>query len=485
MHNKFLLVIFFFLLFSFVFSACGTTIDATDQPSRSTRTPTSTKKATSSSSSKPTRTPISTPEPVSKLGATSEDLDGTEIEIWHSWSGLAGDEFDRLIKDFSETNEWNIDVESRYQGDYDQTYENLSLSFEDGPRPDVVIGYNYQALGLDASEEVFVDLEAYIDDPVWGYKEDKRSDFIPVFWDQNITEDNHIGIPAQGSGQLLYYNQTWAEELGYDTPPTTPAEFKRQACAASRKNIQDEDPTNDKTGGWIISTDYSGMLGWLYAFGGEITKPDGEGYQFNTQEVEDALTFLRDLYDDGCAWLSDSQIPESEFANRQGLFATGSVAGIPHQEAAFVNADSKDEWTVIPFPSSDGEPVIDVYGPSFQVLKTDETEQLASWLLIKWLTSPENQAVLSQATGFFPVRQSSLEHLDILPRTYPQWAEAVDLLSMARSEPSYPSWRTVRWAVSDAATQLYRYYFTIDQVPSLTRLLDRTANDLHNPTEDQ
>jgi ABC-type glycerol-3-phosphate transport system substrate-binding protein len=269
MHNKFLLVIFFFLLFSFVFSACGTTIDATDQPSRSTRTPTSTKKATSSSSSKPTQTPISTPEPVSKLGATSEDLDGTEIEIWHSWSGLAGDEFDRLIKDFSETNEWNINVESRYQGDYDQTYENLSFSLKDGPRPDVVIGYNYQALGLDASEEVFVDLEAY------------------------------------------------------------------------------------------------------------------------------------------------------------------SVAGIPHQEAAFVNADSKDEWTVIPFPSPDGEPAIDVYGSSFQVLKTDETEQLASWLIIKWLTSPENQAVLSQATGFFPVRQSSLEHLDILPRTYPQWAEAVDLLSMA------------------------------------------------------
>jgi ABC-type glycerol-3-phosphate transport system substrate-binding protein len=110
---------------------------------------------------------------------------------------------------------------------------------------------------------------------------------------------------------------------------------------------------------------------------------------------------------------------------------------------------------------------------------------LASWLLIKWLTSPENQADLSQVTGFFPVRRSSLEHLDILPRTYPQWAEAVDLLSLARSEPSYASWRTVRWAVSDAATQLYRYYFTIDQVPSLARLLDRTANDLHNPDEDQ
>jgi ABC-type glycerol-3-phosphate transport system substrate-binding protein len=187
------------------------------------------------------------------------------------------------------------------------------------------------------------------------------------------------------------------------------------------------------------------------------------------------------MYDDGCSWLSDSQLPESEFANRQGLFASGSVAGIPHQEAAFVNAESSDEWTVIPFPSSHGEAVIDVYGPSFQILNKDEAKQLASWLLIKWLTEPENQASLSQVTGFYPVRQSSLENIDLLPRTYPQWAEAVDMLSIAKSEPSFPSWRIVRWAVSDAATQLYRYYFNIDQVPSLVRLLDRTANDLHSP----
>ncbi len=478
-------VFIYAILISLVLSACGTTNNPIEQPSKSTRTPITTKKATSSSSSKPTRTPIATPEPVSKLGITSEDLDGIEIEIWHSWSDTAGEEFDRLIKDFNKTNEWNIKAESSYQGDYDRTYENLRLSLEDGTRPDVVIGYNYQALGLEESEEVFVDIGAYINDPVWGLNKDERSDFIPVFWDQNILEDNHIGIPTQGSGQLIYYNETWAEDLGFTSPPSTPAEFKQQACAAARHNNQDDDPTNDHTGGWVISTDYSGMLGWLYAFGGEITDPEGDGYQFNTQEVKDALTFLRDMYDDGCAWLSDSQLPESEFANRLGLFASGSVAGIPYQEAAFAKAESRDEWTVIPFPSPDGEAVIVVYGPSFQFLKTDAAEQLASWLLIKWLTSPENQAGLSQVTGFFPVRRSSLEHLDILPRTYPQWAEAVDLLSLARSEPSYSSWRTVRWAVSDAATQLYRYYFTIDQVPSLARLLDRTANDLHNPNEDQ
>jgi ABC-type glycerol-3-phosphate transport system substrate-binding protein len=171
MNNKFLPVFFLVIFISLVLSACGNTNKPTEQPSKTTSTPTQTKKATSLTSSNPTRTPTSTPEPVSKLGVTPEDLDGIEIEIWHSWSGLAGEEFDRLIKDFNETNEWNILVDSSYQGDYDQTYENLSLSLEDGTRPDLVVSYNYQALGLEAPEEVFVDLETFSNDPVWGFRD--------------------------------------------------------------------------------------------------------------------------------------------------------------------------------------------------------------------------------------------------------------------------------------------------------------------------
>ncbi len=53
------------------------------------------------------------------------------------------------------------------------------------------------------------------------------------------------------------------------------------------------------------------------------------------------------------------------------------------------------------------------------------------------------------------------------------------MLEYAVPEPNLPSWRTVRWAVSDAATQLFRYYFTIDQVAELAELLDDTAADLH------
>jgi hypothetical protein len=57
------------------------------------------------------------------------------------------------------------------------------------------------------------------------------------------------------------------------------------------------------------------------------------------------------------------------------------------------------------------------------------------------------------------------------------------MLPSARSEPPFPSWGTVRWAVSDAATQLFRYYFTARQVPELLKLLDQTAAELHEAVE--
>jgi multiple sugar transport system substrate-binding protein len=185
------------------------------------------------------------------------------------------------------------------------------------------------------------------------------------------------------------------------------------------------------------------------------------------------------LYDSGCAWLSESEPPEAEFASRQGLFSTGSVSGIPHQAQTFERLANDDEWRVIPFPSSQQNPSLPVYGPSFVVFQSTSEEQLASWLFIKWLLSPQNQARLVEVTGSFPLQSAALEHLEPYAGFHPQWAEAVELLPGAQAEPALASWSLVRWALYDASTQLFRYYFVIDQVPSLIGLLDQTANDLN------
>ena len=428
---------------------------------------------------KPTGTPTATPEPVSSLGVDPADLQGVTVQFWHTWSGEVRDVLNGLVNKFNASNEWRIRVEATYQGNYDEMSEKVSTAINTGNYPHLVVGYNYQALTWASVRDVLVDLEEYVNDPVWGFTEEELADFYPVFWEQDVIGSKRVGIPAQRSAHFLHYNLTWAKELGFTSPPRTTAQFRRQACAAARANKQDDNPDNDSTGGWVISTNYSTVISWMYAFGGEIAEPEEKGYQFNTPEVEKALTFLRDLYDNGCAWLAESQYPGSELATRQGLFVSDSLAGIPYQTAAFEEAGNDDQWTVIPYPSPMGEPIIDVYGPSFEVLESNPEEELATWLFAKWLTSAENQASLIQVSGLYPIRASTLDYLDIENALNSQYVASLELIPYARSEPSYQSWRIVRWAVSDGATQLFRYYFTIDQVPSLVELLDQTAEELH------
>ncbi len=434
----------------------------------------------------PTEAPTDTPTPVASLDVNRADLRGLTIQFWHAWDGAAGEQAEAMVDEFNRQNEWGLVVESTYQDGYDEMFEQVNASFENGASPDVVVGYLHQALAWDAHGGV-VDLAPYVGDPTWELP-GGGADFYPVFWEQDLVDGRRLGVPAQRSGQLLFYNATWARELDFVAAPRTPEEFAAQACAAALVNRQDADPGNDGTGGWIISTDYPAVLGWLYAFDAQIVqgKPGGARtlYRFDTPEVEQAFNFLRGMYDDGCAWLSESALPYDEFADRQALFIVGSVIDIPQQIERLREAGGRDRWTVIPFPSTAARPAFTVYGPSFYGMVSTPERQLASWLLIKWLSAPERQARLVEATGSFPLRASALPHLGDYGGRYPQWLEAVDELThSARGEPQLASWRVVRWTLNDAATQLFRFYFTIDQVPELLSFWDSTAAELHRGLE--
>lgn len=414
------------------------------------------------------------------MGVETSDLKGTTVEYWHVWSGEAGQLMEEMVDEFNQTNPWGVRLEAAYIGNFDALNEQVLNAITEGEPPDLVVAFDYQASGWDAQDEITVGLEDYIYDPIWGWDEAEQADILPAFWQPEDRKEKIIGFPFQRSGELLYYNTTWANELGFRSPPATTAQFRTQACAAARANQGDDDPQNDSTGGWVISTDYSTVTGWLYAFGSPITRPDGNGYRLNTPEVEQALGFLRELYEQKCAWLPEDRSPEEAFARREGLFSAGSLMDIPFQQAALSSLDSDDEWTVIPFPASDGERAISVYGPSMVILESTPEKQLASWLFIQWLTSTENQVRWAQTTAAYPLRASALEQLQVSTDLAPQWHAAVDMLEYAVPEPNLRSWETVRWALSDAATQLFRWYFTMEQLPDTVKLLDQTAAELNN-----
>jgi multiple sugar transport system substrate-binding protein len=470
----------------FLLAACGET--PPPLPATSPEIPTVTRAPDTTRTLAPnTPTAIPTPEPLPTLGIDPQELQGVTVAFWHPWTGAEGDAIRASVQAFNESNEYGIQVEEVYQGNFNSLYARVEEAIPLGDTPDLVVGYLDQILSWDGS---WIDLEPYVNDRDWGLTPEEQADFYQVFWVQDLVEGKRIGVPAQRSATLLYYNLSWARELGYDSPPQTPEQLKEQACAAVQANLADEDVENDGTGGWIVNTTPHSLLSWLYAFGSQVSLPDGGGYRFDSPQSAEALAFLKDLFDSGCAWktrqsdagegLAEGEFVEAEFAARQALLITGSLGDLSHQTAALEAAGNEDDWTVIAFPSPEDQPAIVVYGPSFAVFRSSPAEQLAAWLLARWLVSPEEQAHFVAAGGTYPTRQPAVQELRDYAENQPQWAAALDLIPLARPEPRYESWSVVRWVIGDVGTQVFRSYFTADRIPATLELMEETAAELHS-----
>lgn len=420
-----------------------------------------------------------TPSP---LGVNAAELKGITVTLWYPWAGPSGAVLQDIVDEFNRTNRWGITVEARGIDGFGMLDEAVETALAGDNLPDVLIDYGYQARHWDVGD-VFADLRAYAEDPVWGLSADEQGDFLPGFWSEDAVYDDsgslikRLGIPFSRSAYLMFYNQSWADELGFSEPPTTPEEFRQQACAAADAYASLGDKSTPSKGGWLITTQPGALMGWLDAFGSSITNRSGSVYEFKTTSSMQALEYLRGLQMGGCAWEGSGPEAATEFASRQALFMMGSLLDINAQRQAFQQAGNPDEWSVIPFPS-DKKTVVSTYGPSLFISRSTPSRQLAAWLVVEWLSYPPNQAAWAESLGGYPARSSSLRYLTGPASSNPQWAQALQLLPEAQSEPNLASWGAMRWALSDAMAQLFDPQFTPEQIPSMLDNLDTVATEI-------
>jgi len=407
-----------------------------------------------------------------------EALRGVQVQVWHPWFGSQASLFESQVAQFNKENEWGIVVRAEGQQNYSELYLQTTDALKDASNPQIVIVLPEQALSW--SDQV-VDLNTYLHDPEYGLSALEISDFANAVWLQDEVDGKRYGIPAQRTARFIFYNHTWARELGFDTAPKTSAEFEQQACAAHTAMGKDTDPNNDALGGWLIDSDAMTALSWMQAFGGGVQ--EAAGYRFLTPGNIAAFKYLKVLQQSGCAWVASTDLPVYDrFAARQALFSTGNLEDVIQQARTFLTSGSKDEWTVLAFPGEEQQALV-VYGSSFMMFQSDDVTQLAAWLFMRWMLSPENQARSVQSTGFFPLRTSTMDLLAGYGADHPQWAEAVKLLPSGKITPQLASWRLVRVMLGDGFTAMFDTIrhpdMTDGQVPLILRQMDETATDLN------
>jgi len=437
----------FSILFLFLLAACQSV------PSHLTAMPSAQAKTTAQAATRPD--PTITPQAVSRLGITEDALKGITIQVWHPWFGVEANLFQSQVDEFNQTNQWGIHVQSTSQLDYNELFQNVETSLSASNDPQLVVGLPEYALLWNANEDV-VDLTDYVNDPKYGLGDEDIKDIPSIFWDQDEVGGKRLGMPAERSARFLLYNASWARELGFNSAPVTADDFQKQACAAHATMLKDKDKSNDAMGGWLVDAQATTALSWLTAFGGGVL--EGNGYHFLTPNNVAAFTFVKQLYDDGCAWTTTTADPSSvydAFANRKALFSTASLEELSDQARAFGAANNSDEWTVLAFPGNSQSGLF-IYGSSYIVLKSTPERQLASWLFVRWILSPENQAKWVETLGLFPLRASSMELLKDYSNSHPQWNAALGLLPNAGIQPQLASWRKVQIMLGDGFSYMFR-----------------------------
>jgi ABC-type glycerol-3-phosphate transport system substrate-binding protein len=416
------------------------------------------------------------------LQISPSSLAGVTISFWHPWIGTMGDLVQTMIDKFNETNSYGISVRGKRFGGEEELWDLASESILENKIPNLIAAPTEQLVAWQATGQTFVDLNDYVFSPAYGLTPMQQSDYFSSTWNADIMNGIRFGIPATRSGQVLYYNAGWAKELGFDSAPTTTDEFKTQACAAAQANAKMGLARTYGTGGWLVDSSWSTDLSWLYAFNYEnFPSASRDAFDFKTPSFEKTQSFLRDLFDNHCAWIPSSnppQAPQTYLANRLALFYAGDFKKIPFQLGAQLDADSTDDWTIIPFNGEDGQPVFLIHGISYAIFLSSPKEQLASWLFVRWMELTENQVQMTRTEGSLPLTYSAVEALKDYTNGRPQWQSVIHYLENAKTPPNNIYWLKVRPVVEDSFMMLLSAQYLTANVSKMAEVLNATIQDV-------
>ncbi len=353
---------------------------------------------------------------------------------------------DGIVADFESENP-DISVNAIYAGNYNDARVKALAALQSGEPAQLSVMFS-----IDVHELMDLDAIVPFDDVVSTQEEkDWLAGFYPALMENGVVEGKTYGVPFQRSTIVMYYNKDMFRAAGLDPekPPTSWEELAEVGTALTKKNA---DGNVAQWGAMIPSTGYAY---WMF---GALTKQqgqnlmNGEGNEtyFNHPKVIQALDFWKDL---GSKY---AVMPEGtiEWGTLRQNFLEQKTAIMWHSTGNLTtvkkNADFDFGVAMLPAGSELGSPT---GGGNFYLFKdADEAERAASLKLVKFMTSPEQAARWSIATGYMGVSPAAYETTELTEyvKTFPPAAVARDQLQHATAELSTYQAGRVRKLLDDA-----------------------------------
>jgi multiple sugar transport system substrate-binding protein len=329
-----------------------------------------------------------------------------------------------IVEGFTAANP-NITVDVTV-ADWDAYWDKLQTGLAGGAAPDVFamdgpLGPDYQ------SRDVLLDLSPFIkaDNYDLGQLDDNAvKDFT--------TKDGVVfGLPRDLNVVALYYNKDMFDAAGIAYPDETWTWDKLVEVGKKLTKDTNGDGTIDQWGIYTETTDMeNAWSSFVWQAGGDILTADGTKSALDRPESAAGIQFLQDLI-----W-KDKVVPDPAIFAETGDAFEQKVAAmeingswlVPTHEAAGINLG------IAPLPAGPAGKATSV-NPTGAVVYAGTKAPEASWLLAKYLASPEAQSKIMALKASVPVNK------EILATTYPSSFDGAqvfaDSLAFAHLKPAF------------------------------------------------
>jgi len=261
----------------------------------------------------------------------------------------------------------------------------------------------------------------------------KRADaFIPSTLETAKYEDKYWAYPFNTNAGFIY----WRTNQAGDQPP--------ESWEAIYERAQQED-------GFIYQgARYEGLtvnfLELLYSAGGSVVSEDGSEATADSQEVRDALDFMRKGIDDGAVPKAVTTYMEEESRRAFEANRATFMRNWPYAYALAKDSQIADSFEVTTFPSYKGNEGAGVLGGYNLAISAFSENPQGSLAFIEFATEPEQQMI--QATeASLPAVVSEVYDMPEVKRAAPFSLELRDAVEQAQPRPVSPVYPQISEAI--------------------------------------
>lgn len=334
---------------------------------------------------------------VSATALASAAAAETELTMYYpiAVGGALTEVVDGIVADFEAANP-DIKVNAIYSGNYDDTRVRALSALASGEPAQLAVMFS-----IDAYDLIEQDLIVAYED-IDGVDSEWLNSFYPALMANGRIEGKTWGIPFQRSTIVAYYNKDQFRAAGLDpeSPPSTWDELVSMGKAL----------TNDDTYGLMIPS--TGYPYWMFQAlaiqnGKEVMSNDGLTTYFDDESVVDTLEFWQSLSQEHGIMPTGTV----EWGTLRQAFLEGQTSMMWHSTGNLtaVKKNASFDFGVAELPANVrlGSPT---GGGNFYVFKeTSAEERAAAMKLIEFMTSPEQAAEWSIATGYMGVSPAAYE----------------------------------------------------------------------------